>query len=86
MKFVKAGDYLTDTRKASKLTQTQIANALKLKSPQFVSNAERGLCLIPAKYFKKLNKVMPKFNIGDYIEFAARDAYHNTISKLKQKA
>jgi hypothetical protein len=85
MKFVRSGDYLADVRAKSDLSQRQVGSKLKLHS-QYVSNCERGLCYLPAKYFKKLNKIMPGFNIARYIDAVATDTYVNTKAKLKGKA
>lgn len=44
-------------RKESDTTQRQVSRALKLSSPQFMSNAERGLCSLPPKHFQKYAKI-----------------------------
>lgn len=45
---------LKEKRRASGLTQYQLSRLLGYKNGQFISNAERGLCSIPAKEIKAL--------------------------------
>jgi transcriptional regulator with XRE-family HTH domain len=48
------GKYLKEKREAKKLTQTEVATALKYTSPQFISNCERGQCVLPMSKLKAL--------------------------------
>lgn len=43
-RFEVLGNYLKQKRKASGLTQWEVAKELGYTSPQFISNFERGLC------------------------------------------
>lgn len=53
-----AGATLKKAREAKGLTQADVSQALGFTSPQFVSNAERGLANIPRKHYKKLAKMV----------------------------
>lgn len=54
--FVKVGQFLRDKREAKKISQTEVADALKVK-PQFVSNWERGMSSPPLRLMKPLMKM-----------------------------
>lgn len=41
------GRYLQQVREGANVTQADVAAALGYSTPQFVSNVERGRCLIP---------------------------------------
>lgn len=47
--------FLKKRRKNKSMTQADLAKHLGLKSPQFISNTERGRCQWPHTYFKKLS-------------------------------
>lgn len=53
-----AGITLKKAREAKGLTQAEVSDVLGFTSPQFVSNAERGLASIPRKHYKKLAKLV----------------------------
>ncbi len=48
------GEYLRLKRVEAGLTQKQVSDKLKLKSPQSISNVERGLAPAPIKMLKVL--------------------------------
>ena len=48
------GRYLKEQRLKAGITQKVAADVLKFKSPQFVSNLERGLCSFPIKKLRIL--------------------------------
>lgn len=52
----KFGKWLKGHRKKNGLTQREIAEVLKLKNPQFVSNFERGGCFPSLPHLKVLSK------------------------------
>ena len=64
--FHTLGTYLRKAREDNKLSQRQVADALRYTSPQFISNFERGLCSPPLNKLRVLidlyelnaNKVM----------------------------
>lgn len=59
----KLGDFLRDTRESSRLTQADVSQKLGYSSPQFISNIERGISVIPLKTLAKmvsLYKVNPE--------------------------
>lgn len=60
MKFINTGIVLKSIRKADNQTQAEYGQKYKLHS-QYVSNAERGLCLYETGSMKKLIKDHPKF-------------------------
>lgn len=51
------GEYFKRLRLDADLSQRDISNRLGYKSPQFVSNWERGLVTPPAKQVRKLAKM-----------------------------
>lgn len=44
LKFKELGKFLKLARKASGITQRDVAKKMGYSSPQFISNCERGLC------------------------------------------
>lgn len=52
------GTYLRRKRELVKLTQAEVADALGYKSPQYVSNWERGASCPPAHGLRKLVKIL----------------------------
>jgi len=59
---------LKEARKAKGLTQADLSKALGFSTPQFISNAERGLCQIPTKHYKKLAKLVGRNAVLGLIE------------------
>lgn len=59
-RFEVLGRYLKQKRKASGLTQWDVARELGYTSPQFISNFERGLC---APSFDTLPKLIGMYKI-----------------------
>ena len=51
------GQFLKRLRKVNKLSQAELAKKIGVHT-QFISNIERGLCLIPHKKFKKISKLL----------------------------
>lgn len=56
-KFLKYGKKMRLLRQRAKLTQTKVADELNLESTQFISNIERGLAVLPAKFVKQVAEV-----------------------------
>jgi len=56
--FKAQAELLKKYRAKSEVTQSQLAKHLKLTTPQYISNMERGLCPIPLKHVKKLCKFL----------------------------
>lgn len=50
----KLGDFLRETREASKFTQADVSQRLGYTSPQFISNIERGISVIPLKTLARM--------------------------------
>jgi transcriptional regulator with XRE-family HTH domain len=50
-------DFLIKSRKNAGLTQLQVANSLGYKTPQFVSNWERGKSYPPTKCIRELARL-----------------------------
>ena len=58
----KLGNYLKDIREQSSLTQADVSTKLGYSSPQFISNIERGISVVPLKTLGRmvgLYKVSP---------------------------
>lgn len=67
----KLGDFLRDTREGSQLTQADVSQRLGYSSPQFISNIERGISVIPLKTLAKmvhLYKVNPEIVVKIILE------------------
>ncbi len=50
----KLGDFLKDSRETAILTQAEVSLKLGYSSPQFISNIERGISVIPLKTLAKM--------------------------------
>ena len=50
----KLGQVLRGVREKSKLTQAQVSNKLGYTSPQFISNIERGISVVPLKTLSRM--------------------------------
>ena len=50
---MKEHDFVIKVRTAARMTQLEVANALGYDSAQFISNIERGLCLLPNDKVRK---------------------------------
>lgn len=50
----KLGDFLKETRESSQMTQAEVSERLGYSSPQFISNIERGISVIPLKTLAKM--------------------------------
>lgn len=48
----KLGIYILKKRIEARLTQRELAAVMGESHPQFISNIERGRCLLPAKWIK----------------------------------
>ena len=59
----KLGQFLKDVREQSSLTQAEVSQKLGYTSPQFISNIERGISVVPLKTLARmvgLYKVNPE--------------------------
>jgi transcriptional regulator with XRE-family HTH domain len=59
----KLGTYLKDVREDANLTQADVSHKLGYTSPQFISNIERGISVVPLKTLARmvnLYKVNPE--------------------------
>jgi transcriptional regulator with XRE-family HTH domain len=64
--------FLKQKREQADMTQGQLAVILGLESPQYVSNFERGACVLSAKHFKVIAKVL-RIDLGDMINLRGED-------------
>lgn len=51
------GKLLKEARLNAGYTQSEVANIIGLTSPQFISNIERGTCVIPVEILQLLPKL-----------------------------
>jgi len=58
MKYENTSTLISEWRSLNKLGQKALALKLGYRSAQFISNIERGLCLLPVKKFNKLSRVL----------------------------
>lgn len=52
------GEYLKTAREAKGLSQAELASRLGYTSPQFVSNVERGIVLLPLEAIRKAIRIL----------------------------
>ena len=50
----KLGSFLKETRERASLTQADVSQRLGYTSPQFISNIERGISVIPLKTLARM--------------------------------
>lgn len=50
----KLGTYLKDVREQAELTQADVSQKLGYTSPQFISNIERGISVVPLKTLARM--------------------------------
>ena len=50
----KLGTYLKDVRENADLTQADVSHKLGYTSPQFISNIERGISVVPLKTLARM--------------------------------
>ena len=55
------GKHFKKHRESNSITQSQVASSLGYDSPQFVSNFERGICVLP---FKDIHTVIKSYKIS----------------------
>lgn len=68
--FAELGAFLREARAKAGLSQTEIAEVLRVK-PQFVSNWERGMSAMPLKTGRialRLYRINPEEYVGRYLE------------------
>ena len=75
--------FLKEARIKSSLTQAEVANALRYKSVQFVSNWERGLRTPPGKTLVKLAK-MYRISIEDLYDLLLEEKICLAKQNLKK--
>jgi transcriptional regulator with XRE-family HTH domain len=56
--MTKVGTFIKTTRTEMGLTQKSLATKLGWKSPQFISNIERGEAILPVCQLKKMSRVL----------------------------
>ena len=67
----KLGDFLRQTREQSNFTQADVSSRLGYTSPQFISNIERGISVVPLKTLARmvqLYKVNPEIVVKIILE------------------
>lgn len=80
------GGYLRAERRASGLTQYDIAKAMKLNSAQYISNIERGL-ITPSDQALRIMKKFYKFNptkLAEIMSEGTFDYYKRLFKKEGQ--
>lgn len=55
---MQTGKLIKDYRRKKGITQKELSVVLGLNTAQFMSNIERDLAPLPAKYFKKVSKTI----------------------------
>lgn len=70
--YASLGLLLKAGREKSGLTQFEVSSKLGYTSPQFVSNAERGICRLPYPALRKLIQLY-SLNADEVIELVLKD-------------
>lgn len=78
----RTADLIKASRKAQGLSQGEMAFRMGYKSPQFISNVERGLCGVPVNSFKTMAKVL-KIDIYNIYWAHVRDYAYDIKRKLR---
>lgn len=81
----KLGTYLKEVREQSAYTQADVSTKLGYTSPQFISNIERGISVIPLKTLARmvsLYKVNPE-NVVKIILESQRKLLRERLSRTK---
>ncbi|HMN68686.1 MAG TPA: helix-turn-helix transcriptional regulator [Bdellovibrionales bacterium] len=71
----KLGNYLKDVREDAELTQADVSQKLGYTSPQFISNIERGISVVPLKTLARmvgLYKINPESVVKIILESQRR--------------
>lgn len=85
MNYKNAGRYLLKARTKSGLTQTEVEKMTGLNK-QFLSNSERKICYVPAKYLNDVQKAYtPHFSYKKYIHLASIDVRNNFVKSMNEK-
>jgi transcriptional regulator with XRE-family HTH domain len=81
----KLGSYLKQVREAAGLTQYDVSSKLGYTSPQFISNIERGISVVPLKALAKMihmYKVSPD-NVVKIILDSQKKLLKQKLSKIR---
>lgn len=70
-------------RESRNLTQREISERLNLRSSQFVSNIERGLCKIPPQQYRTLSEILGKDNTKQLADLAVAEYRIKLYESLK---
>lgn len=71
------GLYLKKSRNEAGISQREVSDKLGHSTPQYLSNVERGVCLLAPKHFKTIAKL---YNIESQkiLNFYIKDTIENT--------
>ncbi len=78
------GKFLKEKRVKSGLSQKQVSEKFGYKSPQFVSNWERGVSTPPIKTIKKLAEVY-KVSVDEFFKILLQFTLDQTTEEFKRK-
>jgi hypothetical protein len=76
------GQYLREARLSAGLTQKEVSDKLQYSSAQFISNAERGILILPPKKLRRVIK-MYKISVDEVIEKISQDHRAVWVASLK---
>lgn len=76
------GKMFYEARIAQDISQAKVADAMGYTSPQFISNVERGLCLMPASRVKDWAKVC-KVDWKPFLRMIFEVRYHLALRRLE---
>lgn len=85
MKYLKIGKYLQKKRLKAGMSQVEVGKLLGYSSPQFISNSERGLCLIPLRKMKLVTHLygIPPAEFAEMLSKFRRDEIFRAMGVRK---
>lgn len=78
------GEFLKSKRERAGLSQGEVAKSLKYRSPQFISNWERGVAKPPIKTLSKIASLY-KIDREELIEGYLKNTKHTVETALANK-
>ena len=78
------GEFIRGAREVSGLSQAQVASQLGLKSPQFISNIERGIAPLPRTQVAALSKIL-KISKDDILDALVEDIRHSYMNAIQEE-
>lgn len=81
------GEFLKNAREKAKLSQADVADKLKHRTPQAISNIERGVSALPAYVLREMVKMykMPQNEVINTLSKLQSESLRNEIFGVRRK-